>query len=77
MELQSKNEELSRMVHEELCPLCGVSQEMAVSAFHTVGVDARGESHTTITVAYHCRSCGGLARFEHMEEDPAASRRMG
>ncbi|HLF19663.1 MAG TPA: hypothetical protein VI704_02630 [Bacteroidota bacterium] len=49
---------------------------MDVTTFHTVGVDARGESHTTITVAYHCKSCGALARYEHVEEEPVEAHGM-
>ena len=64
------------MGHSELCPMCGFKQEMDVTTFHTVGVDARGESHTTITVAYHCKSCGALARYEHVEEEPVEAHGM-
>lgn len=65
------------MDHFELCRMCGSSQEMAVTGFHTVSVDSDGEPHTTDTVAYHCKSCGALARYEHFEEKSAMAHERG
>ena len=58
------------MPHHELCPMCGVIQEMDVSAFHSTRIDIRDQPTTIVTVAYHCSSCGALARYEHIQEEP-------
>ena len=58
------------MPHHELCPMCGVMQEMDLSAFHSLNVDSSGEAVAFVTVAYHCKSCGALARYEHIQEEP-------
>lgn len=58
------------MIHQELCPMCGISQEMDVSAFHSTKVDVHDNATTIVTLAYHCRSCGALARYEHIQEEP-------
>ncbi len=58
------------MPYHELCPMCGVIQEMDVSAFHSTKVDAYDQATTIVTVAYHCSSCGALARYEHIQEEP-------
>jgi bacterioferritin-associated ferredoxin len=50
--------------------MCGVIQEMDVSAFHSTKVDIRDQLTTIVTVAYHCGSCGALARYEHIQEEP-------
>jgi hypothetical protein len=59
------------MGHFELCPMCGVLQEMNVSAFHSEVVDVDGHPRTSITVVYHCKSCGALARHENIHEERA------
>ncbi len=65
------------MEHTGLCPMCGNTQVLDETGFHSVSVDERGVARTIITLAYHCRSCGVLVRHEHLEESPVETGEAG
>ena len=58
------------MLKTDLCPMCGVLQEMAITGFRSVAARLDGSRVQLLTRAYHCKACGCFVGSEEVADNP-------